>query len=85
MQYLLVINALGLLLMLIDKEKAKRNFWRIPEAVLLTIAAVGGSGGLLLGMYAFRHKTRKKKFYLGVPMLLLLHITFFLTIKGGHL
>lgn len=65
--YLVLINAVGLLLMLIDKEKAKRGKWRIPEATLMTVAAIGGSVGSLAGMYLFRHKTRHPKFYLGIP------------------
>ncbi len=72
--YLLIINALGFLFMLIDKQKAKRGKWRIPEATLMGIAAIGGSIGSLLGMYTFRHKTRHIKFTLGVPLLLALQI-----------
>lgn len=72
--YLFLINAAGLLLMLMDKHKAKKHLWRIPEATLLTVAALGGSLGSLLGMYLFHHKTRKPRFYLGVPACLLAHI-----------
>lgn len=68
--YLLTINAVGLLIMLVDKEKAKKHLWRIPEATLLTVAALGGSLGCLAGMRLFRHKTRKPKFYLGLPAIL---------------
>ena len=69
--YLVLINAVGLLLLLIDKEKAKRGKWRIPEATLMTVAAIGGSVGSLAGMYLFRHKTRHPKFYLGIPAILI--------------
>ena len=68
--YLLLINALGFLLMLIDKWKAKHNRWRIPEATLMGVAAIGGSIGSLLGMYTFRHKTKHLKFTLGIPLIL---------------
>ncbi len=68
--YLLLINALGFLLMLIDKWKAKHNRWRIPEATLMGVAAIGGSIGSLLGMYTFRHKTKHIKFTLGIPLIL---------------
>ena len=68
--YLILINALGLVLMRIDKKKALRHQWRIPEATLMTVAALGGSVGSLAGMYLFRHKTRHPKFYLGIPALL---------------
>lgn len=57
--------------MLIDKQKAKKRRWRIPEATLLTVAALGGSLGSLAGMYLFHHKTRKPRFNLGIPMILI--------------
>ena len=69
--YLLLINATALLLMLIDKQKAKKKKWRIPEATLMGTAALGGSIGSLLGMYTFRHKTLHKKFTLGIPAILI--------------
>ena len=72
--YLLLINALGIVIMRIDKQKARKKAWRIPEATLMTVAAIGGSLGSLIGMYAFRHKTRHKKFTVGVPLFLLMHL-----------
>lgn len=69
--YLLIINAIGFLLMLIDKQKARNGQWRISEATLMTVAAIGGSVGSLLGMYTFRHKTRHAKFTIGIPALLI--------------
>lgn len=68
--YLLLINALGFLLMLTDKLKAKKNRWRIRESTLMAVAALGGSVGSLLGMYAFRHKILHLKFTLGIPLIL---------------
>lgn len=67
--YLLIINALGLLIMLADKEKAKKHRWRIPESTLLTVAALGGSIGCYAGMRLFHHKTRKPKFSIGIPVI----------------
>lgn len=72
--YLIVINALSLGLMLADKLRAKKNLWRIPEATLIGVAALGGSFGCLLGMRVFRHKTRKPKFFVGVPIILVLQL-----------
>lgn len=72
--YLLIINAVSWLFMLADKQKAIRKAWRIPEAALLFLAAVGGSLGALLGMKIFRHKTLHLKFFLGLPLLLVIHI-----------
>ena len=68
--YLLIINAAGFLLMLVDKWKAQKNRWRVRESTLLLIAALGGSVGSLLGMYLFRHKTLHLKFTLGIPLIL---------------
>lgn len=70
--YLLLINALCFVLMLIDKKKARAHARRIPEAALFFFAALGGSLGSFVGMYACRHKTRHLKFTLGIPALLLL-------------
>ena len=72
--YLVTINALGFLIMLADKEKAKKRLWRIPEATLLTVAALGGSIGCLAGMKVFHHKKRKPKFYIGIPVILALQL-----------
>lgn len=72
--YLFLINAAGFVLMLIDKWKAKKNKWRIPERTLMTVAAAGGSLGSLLGMYTFRHKTQHPKFTIGIPVILALQI-----------
>lgn len=68
--YLLIINAAGFLVMLLDKQYARKNLWRIPGATLLAVAVVGGSIGMLIGMYTVRHKTRHLKFTLGVPAIL---------------
>ena len=72
--YLLLINAVGFLLMLIDKWKARKNRWRIPEATLMTVAALGGSVGSLAGMYTVRHKTQHLKFTVGIPLILVVQI-----------
>lgn len=72
--YLLFINIFSFSLFGIDKNKAVRNAYRIPERTLFLTAAVGGSLGSLLGMYLFRHKTRHTSFRIGVPALLILHI-----------
>ena len=72
--YLLIMNAAGFISMLADKHKAKKKLWRIPEATLLAIAALGGSIGSLAGMYAFRHKTKHLKFTLGIPAILIVQL-----------
>lgn len=60
--------------MLVDKEKARKNLWRIPESTLLTVAIMGGSVGCLAGMRLFHHKTRKPKFYIGIPVILAIQL-----------
>ncbi len=83
--YLLLINAVAFLLMLVDKIKAKKNRWRIPERTLIGSAVLGGSIGTLLGMRCFRHKTRHLKFTLGIPAILIAQIALavFLIVKIG--
>ena len=72
--YLLLINAIGLLIMCIDKLLAKKQARRVPERTLLWVAALGGSFGSLLGMMLAHHKTRKHKFYITIPLLLALQV-----------
>ena len=81
--YLLGINLLTFFIYGIDKWKAKRNKWRVPEATLLMLAALGGSVGALLGMFVFHHKTKHKKFLIGVPLILLaqLALAYLLLVK----
>lgn len=69
--YFLIVNAAGFLSMLLDKHKARKNLWRIPESTLLTIALLGGSIGSLVGMYLVRHKTKHLKFTLGIPLIMI--------------
>lgn len=74
LMYLLIINALGLLLMIVDKSRARKRLRRISEANLFTVAIAGGSLGSLVGMYMARHKTKHKKFTIGIPIILFFHI-----------
>ncbi len=72
--YLFLVNALGLIFMLSDKIKARKNKWRIPEATLMFFAVIGGSLGVMVGMRLFHHKTLHSKFSIGVPLILALQI-----------
>ena len=72
--YLLAVNLLTFVTYGIDKYKARHNKWRIPEATLLLLAALGGSIGALLAMRVFRHKTLHRKFRYGIPAILLVQI-----------
>ena len=72
--YLLAINAVTLIVYGIDKYKAKKAKWRIPEAILLLLAVFGGSIGAWMGMKIWHHKTMHKKFKYGIPAILLIQI-----------
>ena len=72
--YILGINVIAFIVYGIDKLKAKRGKWRIPESTLLLLAAIGGSIGAGLGMKVWHHKTMHKKFQYGVPLLLILQL-----------
>ena len=72
--YVLVINVIGFLAMGIDKLKAKKDWWRIPEGTLMMLCLLGGGIGTICGMYKFRHKTKKLKFTVGLPTILIAEI-----------
>ncbi len=72
--YLLIINILGFLAMGVDKWKAKHNSWRIPENTLFLFTFLGGGIGTIIGMYTFRHKTKKWYFTIGMPIIVILEI-----------
>ena len=73
MWYLIVINIVTWIAFGLDKWKAKSGKWRIPERTLLLLALIGGSLGALAGMIMFRHKTRKAKFFISVPVMFVVH------------
>lgn len=73
MWYLIIINVAAWIAYGLDKWKAKAGKWRIPERTLLLLALIGGSAGALAGMLLFRHKTRKTKFVVGVPVMFVAH------------
>lgn len=80
--YLLVINIFTFLLYGADKYKARRGEWRIKESVLLGLAALGGSPAAWIAMYFFHHKTKKPKFYIGVPVFLMIHVLLWFFVLG---
>ena len=84
MLYVIIINVIGFCAMWIDKRKAQHGSWRIPEKTLFIITLLGGGIGTILGMYAFRHKTKKLKFTIGFPVILIseIAIIIYLCIKN---
>ncbi len=72
--YYLVMTFVGLIVMHLDKSRAQKKQWRIKEATLFLVSAVGGSLGTWLGMYLFRHKTRHWYFVVGMPAIFIVHV-----------
>ena len=72
--YVVLINIVAFCFYFIDKRKARKGAWRIPESTLILQAFIGGSIGALLGMYLLRHKTQHIKFQICVPLAFFLHI-----------
>lgn len=81
--YVIFVNLLGFALMGIDKRKAVKHLWRIPEAVLFIVAVIGGSVGCIFGMQIFRHKTRYWNFVYGMPAILILQIILILLLLNA--
>lgn len=78
--YLLIINIVTFLSMGIDKYKAKKGKWRIQEKTLLTLVVLGGGIGGIAGMYVFRHKTQKPRFFIGFPLIMIMQILIIIVI-----
>lgn len=82
--YLIIINIIGLLIMLIDKKKAINSKWRIPEKTIFIVTILGGGIGTIIGMYKFRHKTKKLKFTIGLPVITLSEIVLIIWIVSRN-
>ena len=81
--YILAVSLLTWALFGIDKWKAVRGKWRIRESTLLGLSLIGGAAGGLAGMYLFRHKIRKMRFRIGVPLMLLVQAALWLYFKSA--
>ncbi|MDK2585226.1 DUF1294 domain-containing protein [Romboutsia sedimentorum] len=79
--YIFIINIISFIFMFIDKQKAIKHKWRISEYTLMLLAALGGSIGTLGAMYTFRHKTKKLKFKIGVPFIIIIQFLFLIFFK----
>lgn len=69
---ILLLNLITMIVYGVDKQKAIRGSWRVPEKTLIGLAVFGGSIGAFIGMHLFHHKTKKPKFYIGIPVILVL-------------
>ena len=72
--YVLILNFVTMLVYGIDKFKAKKGKWRIPESTMLLLAVLGGSIGAWFGMRVWRHKTQHMKFKYGIPVIFILQV-----------
>ena len=82
--YVIIINIIGLFSMLIDKRRAIKKIWRIPEKTLFLIAILGGSIGSNIGMRLFRHKTKHWYFVFGMPAILIIQLVIISLVLGKY-
>lgn len=82
--YLLVINIVGFIMSAADKSAAKRHKWRVPEKNLFAVSILGGAVGTYISMLLFRHKTKHKRFMIGIPLIITaqLSLLIFLIFEG---
>lgn len=83
--YFLIINLAAFIMYGIDKRKAIKKKWRIPENMLISIVLIGGGIGAELGMHIFRHKTKHKKFTIGVPAIVVIQAVIFVLVLKARL
>lgn len=82
--YVTIMNILGILVMGIDKQKARMHRWRIPEKVLFLVSLLGGSAGTWAGMYLFRHKTKHWYFVVGMPLIVICQVLVIIFIRKSY-
>lgn len=85
MVYFLSLNVISAIVCVIDKHRAKTGGFRIPESTLFTLCLIGGSVGMYLTMKTIRHKTRHKRFMIGIPLIIFLQILVLLVVKNVNL
>ena len=79
--YLLIANLVGFAMMGIDKRRAIKHAWRIPEKILFLASLLGGRIGTWVGMYAYRHKTKHWYFVVGMPAILVVQVAVYFLVK----
>lgn len=82
--YFIIVNAFGFIMSAVDKSAAKKHKWRVPEKNLFAVSLLGGAVGTLMSMLIFRHKTKHKRFMIGIPLIISAQIFLFafLILKG---
>lgn len=81
--YIAAVNLLTLFLMRVDKQKAIKNQFRIPERTFFLLSLLGGAIGTYIGMKAFRHKTKHGRFTIGIPILIIVNLAAFIYVFGS--
>lgn len=76
--YFIAVNIAGFIMLAVDKSAAKRHKWRVPEKDLFAVSLLGGAVGTLISMLIFRHKTKHKRFMIGIPLIILAQISLFI-------
>ncbi len=79
--YLIIINVIAFIAMGVDKRKAIKHKWRIPEKTLMLLSVFGGSIGMFIGMHVFRHKTKHTLFVIGVPVIFIIEMVAYILYK----
>lgn len=79
--YLIIINVIAFIAMGVDKRKAIKHKWRIPEKTLMLLSVFGGSIGMFIGMHVFRHKTKHTLFAVGVPVIFIIEMVAYILYK----
>ncbi|MBQ8780433.1 MAG: DUF1294 domain-containing protein [Oscillospiraceae bacterium] len=74
--YIVVINIVGWVLPIVDKKRAQSNQWRVRESTLFLVSALGGSAAMYLSMKKYRHKTKHKRFMIGIPLIIAVQVAF---------
>lgn len=78
--YVAAVNVISFIVMGVDKRRAVKRAFRVPESTLFVLAIIGGSIGSIAGMHLFHHKTRHWYFLYGIPVILALQIILILAV-----
>lgn len=78
--YFIIVNIVGFIMSAVDKSAAKRHKWRVPEKNLFAVSLLGGAVGTLMSMLIFRHKTKHKRFMIGIPLIIFVQLSVYIYI-----
>ncbi len=78
--YFIIVNIVGFIMSAVDKSAAKRHKWRVPEKNLFAVSLLGGAVGTLMSMLISRHKTKHKRFMIGIPLIIFVQLSVYIYI-----